>query len=117
MDKIQINTSLLQQELFELFRLQLKKDFENSACDVNFIEKLPQDFYQLKNLIGNHLIQIGKSTSSSLPGLLYRIDIGESQIKRQCLEHPNDSWEESVAELIIKRVLQKVILKKTYGKQ
>ncbi len=117
MNELQINTSLLEHDLFELFRLQLKKDFEVSACDASFTDNLPKDFYLLRDLIYKNLCQLGISASSKLPGLLYRIDVSEKQIKIQCNKNPNAKWEENVAELIIKRILQKVILKKTYSKK
>ncbi len=117
MDKVEIRASLLQQELFELFRLQLKKDFEVSGCDVDFIENLPVNFDRLRDEISAQIKKTGKHSASKLPELLYRIDVSEQQIKRFSEEHPAEIWEDLVSELIIKRILQKVILKKTYSKK
>lgn len=117
MDKLDIKASLLQQELFELFRLQLRKDFEVSGCDAGFTAHLPLSFDQLKDEISVQLRKMEKGSTSKLPELLYRIDLSERQIKRFSEEHPAENWEDLVAELIIKRLLQKVILKKTYSKK
>jgi hypothetical protein len=116
MDDLQLRASLLQKELFELFRLQLKKDFEVSGCDIGFTEHLPIDFNALRDDISAQIKKMEKSSSSKLPELLYRIDISEHQVNRLAREQPAELWEDLLAELIIKRVLQKVILKKTYSK-
>ncbi|MCU0360733.1 MAG: hypothetical protein MUF75_08455 [Bacteroidia bacterium] len=116
MDKLQWRASLLQKELFELFRLQLKKDFEVAGCDIEFTEHLPIDFDALGDIISAQIKKIERRSSSKLPELLYRIDISEQQVNRFAHEQPAELWEDLVAELIIKRVLQKVILKKTYSK-
>jgi len=117
MDELELRASLLQRELFELFRLQLKKDFEVSGCDVDFIEHLPVQFDQLREELCTQLKKMEKNSVSKLPELLYRIDVSEQQINRFASTHPHESWEQLVAELIIKRILQKVILKKTYNKK
>ena len=46
--------------------------------------------------------------------LLYRIDISEAQLKRYLLENKSDNYFNVIAELIIKRVLQKVVIKQFY---
>jgi hypothetical protein len=117
MDDLELRASLLQKELFELFRLQLKRDFEVSGCSVEFIEHLPVNFEHLRDEVSAQLKKMGKHGVSKLPELLYRIDVSEQQIKRFAEEHPAENWEDLVAELIIKRILQKVILKKTYSKK
>jgi hypothetical protein len=46
--------------------------------------------------------------------LLYRIDISEAQLKRYLNENKNESYFNVIAELIIKRVLQKVVIRQHY---
>jgi hypothetical protein len=46
--------------------------------------------------------------------LLYRVDISEAQLKRYLSEAKNESYFNVIAELIIKRVLQKVVVKQYY---
>jgi len=46
--------------------------------------------------------------------LLYRIDISETQLKRYLTENINEPYFKVIAELIIKRVLQKVVTKQYY---
>jgi hypothetical protein len=46
--------------------------------------------------------------------LLYRIDVSELQIKKLSREKPENEMNEIMAELIIKRELQKVVIKEHY---
>jgi hypothetical protein len=46
--------------------------------------------------------------------LLYRVDISEAQLKRYLTESPAEDTLVTIAELIIKRVLQKVVIRKYY---
>jgi hypothetical protein len=46
--------------------------------------------------------------------LLYRIDISEAQLKRYLNKNKDESHFNVIAELIIKRVLQKVVIRQMY---
>jgi hypothetical protein len=46
--------------------------------------------------------------------LLNRIDISEAQLHRYLFEHQNENRLSTIAELIIKRVLQKVVIKQHF---
>jgi hypothetical protein len=46
---------------------------------------------------------------------LYRIDVTELQIKKEATSHPEKNFQQILAELIVKRILQKVILKQQYS--
>ncbi|MBS1650970.1 MAG: hypothetical protein JSU07_03075 [Bacteroidetes bacterium] len=98
----------LKEEIFKLFLLQLKKDFDLSGLNSDFILELKNDFNTLKSLMTEQVLKL--STSNNLNKFLYRVDIPESVI-REKLKKNNQDLETKIAELIIKRVLQKVILK------
>ena len=51
----------------------------------------------------------------ALSNLLNRIDISETQLNNYQVKKISFSFEEIIAELIIKRTLQKVILKKRFS--
>ena len=57
-----------------------------------------------------------KKDSGGLMNLLYRIDLTELQIKQAVKKEPEKAMQPTIAELIIKRNLQKVILKQMYSK-
>ena len=116
MEELDVNTYLLKENLFDLFKLQLKKDFEGAGASADFADHLPSEYNALKVAVEEQLNPMLKNNGSLLSSLLYRIDISEAQL--QSYQHKNTSlpFEELLAELIIKRILQKVILKKTFSK-
>lgn len=111
----EINNKLSQLQIFKLFEVQLKKDFESSGCDADYLNALPGNFFEIRELISTQIRQIEKTNSSRLPILLYRVDVSEEQIRNYNKLHSDLEMEQVIAELIIKRILQKVILKKTYS--
>lgn len=109
-------TSLQKPDLFEKFKTQLNRDFElcgfaNEAPHLssNNLEHVFQEV--LKSVMF-----IEKIDSSSIQNLLYRIDVTELQIKKEATNHPEKNFQQILAELIVKRILQKVILKQQYSK-
>lgn len=108
--------SLQKVDLFEKFKAQLYRDFE--LC--GFADEAPK--LSSNNL--EHVFQevlksvmiIEKKDSSSIQNLLYRIDVTEFQIKKEASIHPEKNFQQILAELIVKRILQKVILKQQYSK-
>lgn len=113
---IDVINSLQRVDLFEKFKTQLYRDFE--LC--GFADEAPQ--LSSNNL--EHVFQevlkavmiIEKKDSASIQNLLYRIDVTELQIKKEASNHPEKNFQQILAELIVKRVLQKVILKEQYSK-
>ena len=101
-------TSLEKPSLFDKFKIQTHKDFEMSGVldympiiTSNNLSKLKDDFY--------HSI-LKLELSDALKNLLYRIDITELQIKQACFKNPEMPLQHVLAELMIKRILQKVVL-------
>ena len=115
MNDLEINSSLVKENIFELFRLQLKKDFEGAGINADFTEKLPNELRLLKNYL-LQFMQPVMMKPAVFASLLYRIDISEKQLSNYT-GNSSLSFEEQVVELIIKRILQKVIIKKSYGNQ
>lgn len=115
MEEIDLYNSLSKGDLFELFKQQLKKDFESAGAGVEFINDLPKEYGALKSILIHALQLLMKNSSSALQTLLYRIDISEQQIKNYRVKNGNLDFEDVLAELIIKRVLQKVVFKKKFS--
>lgn len=106
--------SISKPDLFEAFKVQLKKDFDNCGLSSDFITELIPDFEFILNILCVEINPIGKASNDKLMELLYRIDISELQIKKQSLIRPEASFDQIVAELIIKRELQKVVIKQMF---
>ncbi len=115
MEDLELNQQLMKEDLFTLFKTQLQKDFEVSGIPTDFIKELPSNFGLLRTELIVQLKPVLKNTYSSLSNLLYRVDISESQVKKYEQTNPELNFEEQIAELIIKRILQKVILKKRFS--
>ena len=107
-------TSLEKPSLFDKFKIQTHKDYEMSGVlehmpiiTSNNLNKLKEGFY-------NSVLKL--ELSDALKNLLYRIDITELQIKQACVKNPETPLQHILAELMIKRILQKVVLKELYSR-
>ena len=109
-----INDQLNSKDLFEAFKIQLAKDFEQSNFDRDFIKDLEPDYSSIHEKIVNELHRSEKKADSHLMQLLNRIDISEAQLHRYLFEHQNENRLSTIGELIIKRVLQKVVIKQHF---
>jgi hypothetical protein len=109
-----INSGLLRPDLFAKFREQLKKDFVGSGLNGDFAMTLEQDYDLIFKKVIDEIDKAGRTAHSKLTGLLYRIDVSELQIKKLSREKPENEMNEIMAELIIKRELQKVVIKEHY---
>jgi hypothetical protein len=114
MEELDVNTHLLKEDLFVLFKNQLKKDFESSGLNADFVDSLPKDFDALKQRVISVIEPLINSNSSLLAILVYRVDISELQLAKYQKKNPLMEYKELLAELIIKRVLQKIILRKHF---
>jgi hypothetical protein len=94
-----------------MFLQQLKKDFQNSGIDVAFIDEFIQDYEFIHSSISHRLNHLLKNGTFKLNELLYRIDISEIQISNLSRKKPQLTFEDLLAELIMKRILQKVVIK------
>lgn len=101
-------------DLFHAFKVQLAKDFAQSNFPADFIKTLEPSYELLLQKIATELQHNEKRTDSTIMHLLYRIDISEAQLKRYLTESNNENYFLVLAELIIKRVLQKVVVKQYY---
>jgi hypothetical protein len=108
--------SLEKPDLFEKFKHQMHRDFELSGLS----EYSPNISSNHLNLVYdqllNSVLQIERNSSNGLTTLLYRIDINEHQINTAAHQYPAMPLHHIIVELIIKRELQKVVLKEQYSK-
>ena len=114
---VHLNDQLSSKDLFEAFKNQLAKDFEQSNVESAFIKALEPNYSAIHKNIVQVLQRFEKRADSNLMQLLYRIDISERQLKRYVNESNTENHLMTIAELIIKRVLQKVVIKQFYKKK
>jgi hypothetical protein len=109
-----IAIQLTSDELFFAFKKQLAKDFEQSNCSTDFVQSLEPDYEQIVSSISAELRTNENKTDFSLEQLLYQIDISEAQIKRHIHLSRDKTFYATLVELIVKRVLQKVVIRQHY---
>jgi hypothetical protein len=97
--------------------LQLEKDFTQSGVSLALRLPNPFTFELLCAVLSNELRSISARSWSELQNLLYRIDISETVIANQAKIYPEKEYTLLLAELLLKREMQKVIFRKRYGKQ
>jgi len=113
---LHVNEQLSRKDLFDAFTMQLAKDFEQSNFQAEFVKALEPDYTSIHEKLVRELQRSEKRADSNLMQLLYRIDISEAQLKKYLNEHRSENHLITIAELIIKRVLQKVVIKHYYKK-
>ncbi|MGZ3932163.1 MAG: hypothetical protein ACXVP0_12560, partial [Bacteroidia bacterium] len=99
-------------DLFAAFTAQVKKDFDYCGLNSSFTEGLKADYEHMQLILANELSAINKRRPDKISELLYRIDISELQLKKKSLQRPEAAFEAIVADLIIRRELQKVVIRK-----
>ena len=109
-----IQNQLSSKGLFDTFKKQLAKDFEQSNFPSEFVDGLEPDYNSIHSKIAFELQRHEKKSDFNLMNLLYRIDISEHQLKQYLNKDKNESHFNVIAELIIKRVLQKVVIRQFY---
>ncbi len=90
---------------------QIKKDFGMFAIGIEFSGDPKQAYAELFGQLHAHLKTLEHSNKQKFISILYRVDLSEQQIAKAMQQHPSDTFTAIVADLILKRELQKVILR------
>jgi len=109
-----IKSQLNSKDLFDAFKRQLVRDFERSNFPSGFVAALEPDYESIYETIALEVQHSEKKSSFNLMQLLRGIDISEAQFKKALSDHKGENHFNVIAELIIKRVLQKVVIKHYY---
>lgn len=114
--EIELIQDLQKPDLFEKFKIQLTRDFELCGFADIAPKLISNNLEHVFQEVLKSVMIIEKKDSASLQNLLYRIDVTELQIKKEAANHSDKNFQQILAELIVKRILQKVILKQQYSK-
>ncbi len=90
--------------------LQLNKDFLSAGIKLKLLLSKKYSFQEITGLIANTL---EKYPTQTMFNLLYRVDVSESQLM-QAMPTPGIDFV-LFSEVIVKRELQKVVLRKLYS--
>ena len=112
MDLVSVDSSIQNQDFLKETTSQLEKDF--LMVGVNFDIEKPVESYKYLFSFTFHLINsINERDPKRLLNLLYRIDLDEEKVKVE-MNKTELSFTEMLSEIIVKREIYKVILKRKY---
>ena len=93
---------------------QIIKDFDMFGMEVKFSGNAYNAYEELFEQIEPHISTLISNNQSKFMGILYRIDLSDTQIKKAVEENASESFSEIITDLIIKRELQKVVIRNHY---
>ena len=103
-------------DLLEKVVDQIQKDFNWFSFEIVFNKNSELSAYQqLYNQILPIVDEMLNDDYPKLLAMLYRIDLDEDFLNRKLKETPNADTDEVISDLIIKRELQKIIIKDIYS--
>ncbi len=107
LNKVYFSNKTLYRELI----LQLKKDLQSCGINLKILLSRHYSFDDLSLLLHDCFMEIG---ATAMFNLVYRVDISETQLAKGMNSPGIDPLK--VAEMIIKRELQKVVLRNMYSR-
>jgi len=93
---------------------QIIKDFDMFGLEIKFSGNAYNAYEELFEQIEPHINQLISSNRQKFLGILYRIDLSDEQIKKAVNENSTEAFSAIVSDLIIKRELQKVVIRNHY---
>jgi hypothetical protein len=101
---------LSQKEILRNLILQIRKDFDSAGIPIKLLLNKRYSFIEMAQIVSDAFMQSG---ATAMFNLLYRVDVSEKQLREGMPTPGIDPI--LVAELVIKRELQKVVLRKQYS--
>ncbi len=93
---------------------QLTKDIAIAGFEINFLYPVHQAFEQLFNQLLPLIVELEVSNKAKLNLILNRCDVSEQQLVKAIQEQRHKTFAVVVTELLIKRELQKVVIRTLY---
>ena len=93
---------------------QIIKDFEMSGVEIRFSGNSYNAYEELFDQIEPQVKKLISTNHSKFMGILYRVDLNDEQIKKAIRNNLSESFSEIITDLIIKRELQKVVIRNHY---
>ncbi|HET6226070.1 MAG TPA: hypothetical protein VFF27_07305 [Bacteroidia bacterium] len=95
---------------------QVIKDFDMFGLEIKFSGNAYNAYEELFDQIQPHMDKLISSNQQKFLGILYRIDLSEEQIKKAVKDNLSEPFSSIITDLVIKRELQKVVIRKQYKK-
>ena len=95
---------------------QVIKDFEMFGLEIKFSGNAYNAYEELFDQIHPQIEKLISSNRQKFMSILYRIDLSEEQIKKAVNENHSEPFSVIITDLVIKRELQKVVIRSQYKK-
>ena len=102
-------------DLLEKVVEQIKKDFNWFSLEISFTGLSESPYQELYGQILPLIEELLNDNYPKLMAMLYRIDLDEQLINKKLKENNYSDTDEVITDLIIKRELQKVIIRECYS--
>jgi len=109
-----ITPYLQKPELLQQTAEQLIKDFAMLGMEITFSGITITAYEELFNQVEPFMDKMLTRDRQKLFALLYRIDLSEIQIEKATKQNPSTSFPHLITDLILKRELQKVVIRNHY---
>ena len=96
---------------------QVMKDLEMFGLEIHFTGLQEQAYVELFDQIRPIIDHLQQSDQQKLLGMLYRIDLDEDQVSLVLKQNGTEAFPDALTDLILKRELQKVVLRMTFRGQ
>ncbi len=93
---------------------QIIKDFDMFGFEIKFSGSVYNAYEELFEQIEPHISELVNSNLQKFMSILYRIDLSDEQIKKAVNDNSSEPFSAIVSDLIIKRELQKVVIRNHY---
>lgn len=96
---------------------QIIKDFEMFGLEIKFSGNAYNAYEELFEQIEPHIDKLIRTNHQKFMSILYRIDLSDEQLKKAVETNASEPFASIVSDLIIKRELQKVVIRNSYKSQ
>lgn len=95
---------------------QIIKDFDMFGLEIKFSGNAYNAYEELFDQIEPQIDKLIHNNPQKFMGILYRIDLSDEQLKKAVESNSTEPFSAIVSDLIIKRELQKVVIRNQYKK-
>ena len=104
-------------DLIKATAAQVIRDFDMFGLEVTFSGNAYNAYEELFDQVEPQIRKLIDTNRSKFMGILYRIDVSDEQIRKAVRDNTSEPFSEIVTDLIIKRELQKVVIREHYSRK
>ena len=93
---------------------QIIKDFDMFGIEIKFSGNAYNAYEELFDQVEPHINKLIATNQPKFMGILYRIDLSDVQVKKAVNDNLSEPFSAIITDLIIKRELQKVVIRNHY---